>query len=377
MLIKKEDLFPFFSFVLDRIYSEKYTALNEAINVETIKLKEKVYYIIDSLKTNPYDAVLIDSAYTPEKLRRRWGVFDKNFSGVITDVYKINYNKLIEEFYFLLEQVKNSCIKSFQKQEVSTKTIDKNELEEDIKNLLKKRERLRNDIEQENHNPHKDEDKVIYLKTQYDRIDSEYQAALEAKKKLNVDNLVEQNISEKVTKAFDSLKDYTQLIEEERIRLKWEYYTALVCIAFLVFGFIIIYVIFICVWSTNRENFSKFIDLLPYTSSIPLFGVLIWLCVYLKDRATKISIELSTRLFNIHYLEGLMKLTNSLSISPDEAIRKIDNATGLLIKNYLSQVKDNHITEGEVSKIELSELKSNPYWKILQELKELIKLIKQ
>jgi len=119
------------------------------------------------------------------------------------------------------------------------------------------------------------------------------------------------------------------------------------------------------------------VDYLPYTAAVPFLVALIWLCVYLKDRASKISIELSTRLFNIHYLEGLMKLTNSLSVSPEESIRKLDNATNSLMQNYLSQIEHNHITEKEVAKIELSELKSNPYWKILQEIKNLVKLIKQ
>lgn len=72
-----------------------------------------------------------------------------------------------------------------------------------------------------------------------------------------------------------------------------------------------------------------------------------------------------------------MKLTNSLSITPEESVRKIDHATALLMDNYLSQNRDNYITEKDISKMELSELKSNPYWKILQELKSLIKLIKQ
>ena len=72
-----------------------------------------------------------------------------------------------------------------------------------------------------------------------------------------------------------------------------------------------------------------------------------------------------------------MKMTNSLSITPEEAVRKIDHATSILMNNYLSQVKENNFTENDVSKLEISELKSNPYWKFLQELKSLIKLIKQ
>ena len=180
-----------------------------------------------------------------------------------------------------------------------------------------------------------------------------------------------------VVYAFDSLKEYTTVIEDERYRAKIEYYIFLgtICILFLVF--IVFYGVFVYILNSHKEDFVSWINFMPYTAFVPIVVALIWLSVYLKDRASKISIELSTRLFYIHYLEGLMKLTNSLSITPEEAVRKIDYATGLLMDNYLSQIKENHITEKDVSKMELSELKSNPYWKILQELKGLIKLIKQ
>lgn len=72
-----------------------------------------------------------------------------------------------------------------------------------------------------------------------------------------------------------------------------------------------------------------------------------------------------------------MKMTNSLSITPEESVRKIDHATELLMNNYLSHVKENYISENDISKLEMSELKSNPYWKVLQELKDLIKMIKK
>lgn len=72
-----------------------------------------------------------------------------------------------------------------------------------------------------------------------------------------------------------------------------------------------------------------------------------------------------------------MQMSNSLSISPEESIKRLDKAMGMLMDNYLAQVKDNHVTEKDIAKLEMTELKSNPYWKILQEIKSLIKLIKQ
>lgn len=376
MLTSKEDILSLFAFVMGKMQTEKFAALNAATNVASLAIEKQVDDVIKYLEATPDNYVSVDGIYAPRIIRRHWGIFDRNFNGNINDGTKISYRKLLDEFTSLLGQVNDSETTQSQQKETPTKIMNVKELDEKINSLQKARERLRRDIERRSLSPQKDDEIAKTLRTQLEKLDAEYLATLEIKKKMTSDNVAEQNISDKVSKAFDGLQEYTKIIEEERKRLKIEYYIALWCIPGLIVAFIVLYAFFVYDLSSNRETFTKWIDFMPYTFSIPAFVALIWLSVYLKDRASKLSIELSSRLFNIHYLEGLMKLTNSLSITPEESIRKIDYATGLLMDNYLSQVKENHITEREVSKIELSELKSNPYWKILQELKDLIKLIK-
>lgn len=377
MFTQKDDILSLFSFVLDKLQSEKYAALNAANNVEGLGIKKQVNDVAKRLKATSDDYLTIDGIYAPRNIRRHWAIFDMNFDGNINDGTKISYRKLLDEFVSLLGQFKDYSAEQYQKSDTPTKIIYINELDDKINSLQKARERLRIDIEKRNLSPQKDNEIIETLKSQLEKLDAEYLAAVEAKRKLTSDNMAEQNISDKVSKAFDGLQEYTNVIEEERKRLKVEYNIALWCIPVLILFFVALYGFFIHDLTSNRNSFAKWIDFVPYTFSIPVFVALIWLCVYLKDRASKISIELSTRLFNIHYLEGLMKLTNSLSITPEESVRKIDHATALLMDNYLSQNRDNYITEKDISKMELSELKSNPYWKILQELKSLIKLIKQ
>lgn len=376
MIIQQEDILSLFAFVQDKIQSEKFSALNVANKVDSLEIKEQVQNVAKLLEARSDNYVTVDGIYAPRNIRRHWAIFDRNFDGNINDGYKISYGKLLDEFSSLLGQLKDLGTVQPKQKEPPSKILDVKELNERINSLARARERLRRDIDTQSHSPQKDDETIKMLRTQLEKLDAEYLATLEVKKKMTSDNVAEQNISDKVSKAFDGLQEYTKVIEEERKRLKIEYYIALWCIPGLIVAFIVLYAFFIYDLSSNREAFTKWIDFMPYTFSIPAFVALIWLSVYLKDRASKLSIELSSRLFNIHYLEGLMKLTNSLSITPEESIRKIDYATGLLMDNYLSQVKENHITEREVSKIELSELKSNPYWKILQELKDLIKLIK-
>lgn len=377
MLISKDEISSLFAFVIDKQQTEKYAALNAENKVESLEIKKQIDDVAKCLEATPGAYLSIDGIYAPRNIRRHWAIFDRNYDGKINDGYKISYGKLLDEFASLLEQVRTSLSLPSQQQEPSTKIMDVKELDEKINSLQKARERLKRDIERRSLSPQKDDEIVKTLRIQLEKLDAEYLAVIEIKKKMTSNNVAEQNISDKVSKAFDGLQEYTKVIEEERKRLKKEYYIALWCIPILILFFVILYGFFIHDLTSNRASFAKWMDFMPYTASIPAFVALIWLCVYLKDRASKISIELSTRLFNIHYLEGLMKLTNSLSITPEESVRKIDHATGLLMDNYLSQIKENHITEKDVSKMELSELKSNPYWKILQELKGLIKLIKQ
>ena len=377
MFISKKDIISLLNFVLDKVLSDKYSALNIAKPIKGAKLEDIIHETMKELQIQPLEMFFVDDAYDPRSLRRHWDLFDRNFEGNLNDEYKYSYGRLIDEFLSFVDQIKSLCMSQPKQRQSTTKILDVKDMDEKLLRLSRSRDKVKEEIAYQNLKPQKDDEIIKMLKIQLDKLDAEYLAVLEAKKKLTFDNMAEQNISEKVSKAFDSLKEYTTVIEDERYRAKIEYYIFLgtICILFLVF--IVFYGVFVYILNSHKEDFVSWINFMPYTAFVPIVVALIWLSVYLKDRASKIAIELSTRLFNIHYLEGLMKLTNSLSITPEEAVRKIDYATGLLMDNYLSQIKENHITEKDVSKMELSELKSNPYWKILQELKGLIKLIKQ
>ena len=377
MLISKDEISSLFAFVIDKQQTEKYAALNAENKVESLEIKKQIDDVAKCLEAPPGAYLSIDGIYAPRNIRRHWVIFDKNFDGNINDGYKFSYGILIDEFRSFLEHINDICTSQFKQWCSSSKILDAKGLDEKLSRLSRAREKLKKELELQNLSPQKDAEVIKTLRIQLEKMDAEYLAALEAKKKMSFDNVAEQNISDKVSKAFDSLKDYTNVIEDERFRLKIEYYVFLWCIPILFLAFVGLYAFFIYDLTSNRETFSRWINFIPYTASIPFFVVLIWLSVYLKCRASKISIEISTRLFNIHYLEGLMKMTNSLSITPEESVRKIDHATELLMNNYLSHIKENYISENDISKLEMSELKSNPYWKVLQELKDLIKMIKK
>lgn len=378
MVIYKKDILSLFAFVQDKLLSPKYNGLNEANKVVKYEIIDRMHQAEKRMSLLDSDKVLIyNGVEPPEIIRLDWEKFDRSFDGNISDACKQNYKFLIDQTLALVNSIRPLPIESKSKDELPSKAADKEGVDEKLSRLTKSRESLKNEIERQEAKEPKDEIKIQSLKVQLKNLDSEYRATLESKKKIVSDTVVGQNISNEVTEAFEKLKAYTTVIEDERVRAKWEYYISLFSIPFLIIVFIALYVFFIYDLVTNRDDFSEFIDFLPYTAAVPFFIALLWLCVYLKDRASKISIELSTRLFNIHYLEGLMQMSNSLSISPEESIKRLDKAMGMLMDNYLAQVKDNHVTEKDIAKLEMTELKSNPYWKILQEIKSLIKLIKQ
>ena len=128
----------------------------------------------------------------------------------------------------------------------------------------------------------------------------------------------------------------------------------------------------------NKEIvIERWLDYLPYGIIVPIFIALIWLCTYLKNRANKISIELSMQLFSIHYLEGLLQMTNKLSHNQTEAMDNINKVVTTMLQDYQHQIHHNQIHIKDLSKYESNEFDFNPYWNFLKEIKELINTIKK
>lgn len=238
MLISKEEISSLFAFVVDKLQKEKFAALNAENKVESLEIKKQIDDVAKCLEATPGTYLSIDGIYAPKNIRRHWAIFDKNFDGNINDGYKTSYDKLLDEFASLLEQVRTSVSLPSQQQEPPTKIMDIKELDEKINSLQKSRERLKRDIERRSPSPQNDDEYVKMLRTQLEKIDAEYLDIIEIKKKMASDNVAEQNISDRVSKAFDGLQQYTKVIEEERKRLKMEYYIALWCIPILILFFV-------------------------------------------------------------------------------------------------------------------------------------------
>lgn len=375
MKISKNYILNLLIFIIKCISDERYAAINESCGLSESVLHTRIEKAQKQLKCYGANMILVDSSNSPFVLMSQWQQFDKDYDGTVTVDIKRKYDGLIKSTINYLDHIMSLSPIDNNAQTESVITVEEAKLKK--RNISNKRNSLLGELEKQKSKVPQDEDAIKYIEEQLEKLNAEYNEISDATEKAESDAVVVDNVSKRISEAFEQLKLHTKDIEEERNHVKREYLITLGCIPVFTACFIGFYIWFLIIYNDNMVKFNSWLAFLPYTIIIPIYVALLWLCVYLKDRASKISIELSTRLFNIHYLEGLMKLTNSLSSNSSEAVKRISTTADALMKSYLSQISKNHLTEAEVSKMESKELESNPYWKYLHEVKDLIKLIKQ
>lgn len=375
MKISKNYILNLLIFIIKCISDERYAAINESCGLSESVLHTRIEKAQKQLKCYGANMIPVDSSNSPFVLMSQWQQFDKDYDGTVTVDIKRKYDGLIKSTINYLDHIMSLSPIANNAQTESVITVEEAKLKK--RNISNKRNSLLGELEKQKSKVPQDEDAIKYIEEQLEKLNAEYNEISDATEKAESDAVVVDNVSKRISEAFEQLKLHTKDIEEERNHVKREYLITLGCIPVFTACFIGFYIWFLIIYNGNMAKFNSWLAFLPYTIIIPIYVALLWLCVYLKDRASKISIELSTRLFNIHYLEGLMKLTNSLSSNSSEAVKRISTTADALMKSYLSQISKNHLTEAEVSKMESKELESNPYWKYLHEVKDLIKLIKQ
>lgn len=375
MKISKNYILNLLIFIIKCISDERYAAINESCGLSESVLHTRIEKAQKQLKCYGANMIPVDSSNSPFVLMSQWQQFDKDYDGTVTVDIKRKYDGLIKSTINYLDHIMSLSPIDNNAQTESVITVEEAKLKK--RNISNKRNSLLGELEKQKSKVPQDEDAIKYIEEQLEKLNAEYNEISDATEKAESDAVVVDNVSKRISEAFEQLKLHTKDIEEERNHVKREYLITLGCIPVFTACFIGFYIWFLIIYNGNMAKFNSWLAFLPYTIIIPIYVALLWLCVYLKDRASKISIELSTRLFNIHYLEGLMKLTNSLSSNSSEAVKRISTTADALMKSYLSQISKNHLTEAEVSKMESKELESNPYWKYLHEVKDLIKLIKQ
>lgn len=357
--------------IRSKLNSDKFQELNKEYQTVVEQINKVIAEAETTLNTIPSLWVKIeclDSLYEIEKL---WSNLDQSYTGEITPKIKREYKKTLvmtKDFFssFSIRPADDHISVSF-----------RNKSSEDeqarLESLSKKRFEVKQLYEKALKEVPKNEEKIKELKEQLDALGETY---IETKKNLDgikTDSVEEERMRRRIDDAFVFLSKDNHL-EKELTKLQWEFYSMLALIIITVGCFIIFYGIFL--YHLKTLKLTSWCEYLPYTMSVPITIGLLWLFVYLKNRASKISIELSSQLYNIGYLEGLMKMTNSMSRTSDEAFQNIEELIHSMVDSFLKKMSDKPLKEKDLSQIEKQELENSPYWKVLVEIKQLVNLIK-
>ena len=373
MKSSKEQLYALLDYISDLLYSPKYAELNRSNHVDLDKMAGRFGYARNRLDKLPETITLQNEDYLPADINKAWKRFNAAFDGTVTEPFKKSYGVLIKKTSSFLEYLKSFPAE----QTYNARSISVEDERKKQARLKKQYDMLRESIVRERNTGNPDAGEMEALRKQLDAVAGEMKKVQDKVESAEADRKTEARWADRIELAFKDLGNYTRSIEDEKDKATAEYWSFLIITWILAALFCRFYYLFIKGVQSHDILLNTWLDYLPYGMMIPLYGLLIWLCVYQKNRAHKISIELTTRLFNIHYLEGLLKLTNTLSANPDEAIGKIDHAVDSMLRSYLKQVDRNQLTETELSRMEAKEMEGSPLWKLLQEIKELIKTIRQ
>lgn len=369
LLVK--DAYRSINHITSLLNKDEFQELNEENKIVVGQINKILIDAKDELNGMHTKIVRISSIENLERIERLWSFLYHFSASEDLERLKVKYKKTLEATKNFCDSLCMTPLESF----INTSFRNKSSEDEQarLESLSKKRLEVKQLYEKALKEVPINVEKIKELKEQLDALGETY---VETKKNLDgikTDSAVEIQMRKRIDEAFAFLSKDNHL-EDEIKKLRKEFYTMLGLIASTVILFFAFYGWFL--YHIESFKLKEWCDYLPYTMAVPITIGLLWLFVYLKNRASKISIELSSQLYNIGYLEGLMKMTNSMSRTSDEAFQNIEELIHSMVDSFLKKMSDKPLKEKDLSQIEKQELENSPYWKVLVELKQLVNLIK-
>lgn len=372
ILISSKSAYNIITRIKSKLNSDKLQELNKENKAVVEQINKVIAEAETTLSTIPPQWVKMEGFDELDKIEMLWLNLDRLYTGEVTEEFKEKYKDVLQitkDFFTSL-----SIIPTDIHQTVSFRNKSTEDEQARLESLSKRRLEVKRLYEKALKEVPLDEEKIKNLKEQLNALGETY---IETKKNLDgikTDSAEEVRMRKRIDDAFDFLSKDNHL-EKELTMLQCEFYVMLVLITLSVIIFVVFYGAFLC--SLNTLKLTGWCEYLPYTMSVPITIGLLWLFVYLKNRASKISIEISSRLYDIRYMEGLMKMTNSMSRTGDEASQNIEELIRSMVDSFLNKMSDKCFKEKDLSIIEKQELENSPFWKVLSELKDLVNLIKK
>lgn len=372
ILISSRSAYNIITRIKSRLNSDKLQELNNENKAVVEQINKVITETETTLSTISPQWVRMEGFDSLDKIEMLWIDLDKSYKGEVTEEFKDKYKYSLQITKDFFDSFSITPTESHQTVSFRNKSTEDEQAR--LESLSKRRLEVKQLYEKALEEVPLNEEKIKKLKEQLDTLGETY---VETKKNLDgikTDSAEEVRMRKRIDDAFDFLSKDNHL-EKELTKLQCEFYVMLSLIAITVVVFFIFYGAFLC--NLHTLKLTGWCEYLPYTMSVPITIGLLWLFVYLKNRASKISIEISSRLYDIRYMEGLMKMTNSMSRTGNEASQNIEELIRSMVDSFLNKMSDKSFKEKDLSVIEKQELENSPYWKVLCELKDLVNLIKK
>jgi len=218
-----------------------------------------------------------------------------------------------------------------------------------------------------------DEATIQNLEKLRDVSDKELEELYKERTRQELEEASEKDWAEKIKNTFQFLRECTSDLEKEHEKADTEYHLFL-------YGLIlpsVVLLIWLCKlygFITSRQTpLVSWMEFLPYYLPVPVFIALFWLLIVQKNRAGKICIALSERLYQIKYMEGLLMTINRLSSNSQDAIETISKCLDKMVNGYLSKVAKEPMDELRIEAIEQKEVNEDRYLQIIEKLTNVIK----
>lgn len=315
--------------------------------------------------------VTFEKEYIVNNVLSKWEEFVKVVDKFSSQQKEIEYIELLKLTSSFLDSVLKQIPNSTQTVKDEDKAINKTPIK-DLKMSLseesKKLNLLLKQLEQEKSKESPNEDKLKAIEEQIDELKEKGRKLRNSVDKSQEETMLENEWKRRIKEAFKTLEPLTTQYECERNKVKWEYYS---WIAVMILDFISLafwYYYYIGLIINKTITIDNIISIIPFSVPTMLGVALFWISIVQKNRASNLSLAISEKLFNIHYLENLLMFVNEMSPSSSEAIKTINISVNKILDHYIDDIGKNKINIGKLTKVEKEEMEATPLIDIINKL---------
>ena len=313
------------------------------------------------------DTLTCNHDENPEQLISCWNkvfeedIYDGDEDGILINNLVIRTKKFLRSLYTI--PYKEKALRK-----MSTKSI-----ENAIERVADQQEKISAQLKREKQKAKPDETVIQNLEKLKEISDSEVENLYKEKNQQELEEASEQDWNDRIRDSFQVLRSCTNDLETERSKADTEY-TLFLYALILPSIILLIWLCKLYGYLVHHEgSIDSWTGFLPYYLPVPIFVAMFWLFIVQKNRAGKISIALSERLYQIKYLEGLLMTINRLSPNTQEAIETISLSLDKMVNGYLHKVSREPLDEIKLEEIEKKEWNEDVYLKIIDKLSNLVK----